>query len=39
MDLVTVDLDAARHALGEITGQQVDETLLDAVFSQFCVGK
>lgn len=39
VDLVTVDLDAARHALGEITGHQVDETLLDAVFSQFCVGK
>ena len=38
-DLATTDLQAAQAALGEITGDQVDEKLLDAVFSQFCVGK
>lgn len=39
IDLCSVDLTAAQSALGEITGDQVDERLLDAVFSQFCVGK
>lgn len=39
VDLCAVDLAAAQSALGEITGDQVEERLLDAVFSQFCVGK
>ena len=39
VDLCTVDLQSAQAALGEITGDQVEERLLDAVFSQFCVGK
>ncbi len=39
VDLTTVDIAAAQYALGEITGDQVDEKLLDAVFEQFCVGK
>ena len=39
VDLCTVDLTAAASALGEITGDQVEEKLLDRVFSQFCVGK
>ncbi|MDO4483606.1 MAG: tRNA uridine-5-carboxymethylaminomethyl(34) synthesis GTPase MnmE [Clostridia bacterium] len=39
VDMCTVDLNEAAQALGEITGDQVDEKLLDAVFSQFCVGK
>ncbi len=38
-DMAAVDLQAAQRALGEITGDQVDEKLLDAVFSGFCVGK
>ncbi|MBR2823311.1 MAG: tRNA uridine-5-carboxymethylaminomethyl(34) synthesis GTPase MnmE [Clostridia bacterium] len=38
-DLAATDLQAAQSALGELTGDQVDEKLLDAVFSQFCVGK
>ncbi len=38
-DMAAVDLQAAQRALGEITGDQVDEKLLDAVFSRFCVGK
>ncbi len=38
-DLIAVDLQAAQQALGEITGDQVDERLLDTVFSRFCVGK
>ena len=39
VDLCTVDLTAASAALGEITGDQVEEKLLDSVFNQFCVGK
>ena len=39
VDLASVDLQAAQEALGEITGDQVSEKLLDAVFAGFCVGK
>ena len=39
LDLAATDLQAAQAALGEITGDQVDERLLDSVFEQFCVGK
>ena len=38
-DMAAVDLQEAQNALGEITGDRVDEKLLDAVFSGFCVGK
>ena len=38
-DMAATDLQAAQNALGEITGDRVEEKLLDAVFSGFCVGK
>ncbi len=38
-DLAATDLQAAQAALGEITGDQADERLLDTVFERFCVGK
>ena len=38
-DLAATDLQSAQAALGEITGDQVDEKLLDRIFSDFCVGK
>ena len=38
-DMAATDLEAAQAALGEITGDRVDEKLLDTVFSSFCVGK
>jgi tRNA modification GTPase len=38
-DLVAVDLTAAVSALGEITGETVGEDVLDAIFSNFCLGK
>ena len=39
LDFASIDLQSAQAALGEITGDQVEERLLDRVFSQFCVGK
>lgn len=39
VDLAGVDLQQAQMALAEITGDQVEEKLLDEVFGHFCVGK
>jgi tRNA modification GTPase len=38
-ELVAIDLSAAVHALGEITGQTAGTDLLSDIFSSFCVGK
>ncbi len=38
-DLASTDLQSAQEALGEITGDRVDEALLDRIFASFCVGK
>lgn len=39
VDLVAMDLHDALYLLGRITGDSVDERLLDDIFSRFCVGK
>lgn len=39
LDMASVDLWEARNALGEITGEDAGEAVIDAVFAQFCVGK
>jgi tRNA modification GTPase len=38
-DFITIDLSSAASALGEITGETVQDDLLEAIFSNFCVGK
>jgi len=39
MDVCAVDIAAALEALGEITGEDARESVIDRVFRDFCVGK
>ncbi len=38
-EYITLDLEDALHALGEMIGTVDVEQILDSVFSQFCIGK
>ncbi|MCH8559073.1 MAG: tRNA uridine-5-carboxymethylaminomethyl(34) synthesis GTPase MnmE [Balneolia bacterium] len=38
-DFLSIDLRAALHQLGMITGEITTEDLLDSIFSRFCIGK
>ncbi len=38
-DFVSIDLQEAYNALGEITGETLDEDIVDKIFSNFCLGK
>jgi tRNA modification GTPase len=39
LDLLATDVRAALRALGEVTGEAVDEAVLTEIFSRFCIGK
>jgi tRNA modification GTPase len=38
-DLLATPVRAALHAVGEVTGEDVDEAVLQEIFSRFCIGK
>lgn len=39
LDLMATDVRAALHAIGEVTGENIDEAVLTEIFSRFCIGK
>lgn len=39
LDLISIYITAAMKSLGEITGDELEEDLLNKIFSEFCVGK
>ena len=39
LDLISIYITSVMRALGEITGDELEEDLLNKIFSEFCVGK
>ena len=38
-DLLAIDVRAAMRAIGEVTGESIDEAVLTEIFTRFCIGK
>lgn len=38
-DLISIDIKSALLSLDEIVGEAISETIIDHIFSQFCIGK
>ena len=38
-DFISMDLIESYRYLGEITGESLDEDVIDKIFSEFCLGK
>lgn len=39
VDMVEIDIKNAWYSLGEILGEEMGDSLLDELFSKFCLGK
>jgi tRNA modification GTPase len=39
LDCLSIDIEMAGYALGEITGKNLKEEAIDRIFSEFCIGK
>lgn len=39
LDLISIDIRQALEYIGEITGETVQEDIIDRIFTQFCIGK
>lgn len=39
LDLLAIDVRAALHAIGRVTGDAVDDAVLTEIFNRFCIGK
>jgi len=38
-DFLTIDMMSAYESLGKIIGEEVEEDLVNEIFSKFCMGK
>ena len=38
-ELIATDIRQALRFLGEITGRDVDDSVIETIFARFCVGK
>ena len=39
LDCITIDVKNAAEYLGQITGESVNEDVMNEIFSRFCIGK